>query len=219
MMPKTVTNSKRREQARRLQKRPRRLDKLFDCINCSQSKTVRCKLKLGDRVGSLECEKCKVAFSTSIHHLSHDVDVYHAWIDACEEEQKPCSRSSMASQVQKAQETPQQQRPQEHQRQQEKQRQQEQQRLQEQRKQQEQIESRYATSLSTSRQYQQKKVEYSPQYQRQDISYSSHYQPWEEDGQEGADSRLGARQVNPKIHGYWNQGLGSRGKGAGARRG
>ncbi|KAF9275640.1 hypothetical protein BGZ68_010634 [Mortierella alpina] len=108
MMPKSVTNSKRRELARRLQKKPLKLDKLFDCIICCQSKTVRCKLKLEERVGSLECDKCKATFSTSIRHLSHDVDVYHAWVDASEEQPTypPSSVASQQPQVQKPQNTP-----------------------------------------------------------------------------------------------------------------
>ncbi|KAF9955714.1 hypothetical protein BGZ72_003473 [Mortierella alpina] len=205
MMPKTVTNSKRRELARRLQRKPRRLDKLFDCINCSQSKTVRCKLKLDHRVGFLECEKCKVTYSTSIHHLSHDVDVYHAWIDASEE-LTTRARSTTPSPVQKTKDTP---------------------RYQEQRdQQQERRASPHATSSSpTSYKYQQQqKVDRSPQSRQQHISYSPQYQPWDDDDEredDYSDSRYEAHQVDYGNHRSRNQaeGSGSRGRGAGARRG
>ncbi|KAF9570037.1 hypothetical protein EC968_002299 [Mortierella alpina] len=201
-MPKTVTNSKRRALARRLQKKPRKLDKIFDCINCSQSKTVRCKLKFEERVGSLECEKCKVTYSTSIHHLSHDVDVYHAWIDASEG-QATYLHSTMTSQGPQAQGTQQRQKQQDKQTQQGWQKQQE----------------HCTSSTSTSRQYQHKNVEYSPPYKERDIPYSTRYRQWEEEEEEMADPQHGAYQDNQRIHDYWNQGLGTRRKGAGARRG
>ncbi|KAJ1542200.1 hypothetical protein HK096_009531 [Nowakowskiella sp. JEL0078] len=32
----------------------------------------------------LQCQACNVSFSSQINALSHQVDVYHQWVDACE---------------------------------------------------------------------------------------------------------------------------------------
>ena len=35
------------------------------------------------KVGNLLCRICKTNFKSKINHLSHEVDVYCDWIDAC----------------------------------------------------------------------------------------------------------------------------------------
>ncbi len=37
------------------------------------------------KVANLSCKACGVAFQARIHALSEPIDVYHEWVDACEE--------------------------------------------------------------------------------------------------------------------------------------
>jgi hypothetical protein len=38
--------------------------------------------------GMVSCVACGEAFTTSIHQLCEPIDVYHDWLDACEEKNK-----------------------------------------------------------------------------------------------------------------------------------
>ncbi|KAG0039034.1 hypothetical protein BGZ82_009938 [Podila clonocystis] len=60
------------------------LDTQFDCVSCFHEKSINCKLDYDQKVGHLQCRMCGVAYTCAINYLSHAVDVYHDWIDACE---------------------------------------------------------------------------------------------------------------------------------------
>ncbi|KAF9216234.1 hypothetical protein BGZ59_010457 [Podila verticillata] len=60
------------------------LDTQFDCVSCFHEKSINCKLDYDQKVGHLQCRMCGVAYTCTINYLSHAVDVYHDWIDACE---------------------------------------------------------------------------------------------------------------------------------------
>ncbi|KWU42340.1 Elf1-domain-containing protein [Rhodotorula sp. JG-1b] len=57
------------------------LDKSFRCMFCARTGSVTCKMDTKNRVGRLQCKDCNQSFQV---HLSEPVDVYSAWIDACE---------------------------------------------------------------------------------------------------------------------------------------
>ncbi|GAA6019792.1 hypothetical protein JCM10207_003696 [Rhodosporidiobolus poonsookiae] len=61
------------------------LDKSFRCVFCAHQGSVTCKMDNKNSVGRLDCKDCGQTFTTDINHLSEPVDVYTAWIDACEE--------------------------------------------------------------------------------------------------------------------------------------
>ncbi|KAF9434467.1 hypothetical protein BGZ76_007973 [Entomortierella beljakovae] len=61
-----------------------KLDTAFKCLSCGGEKSVRCKLKFEDGIGSLACSVCDVVYACPINSLSHDVDVYAAWVDAAD---------------------------------------------------------------------------------------------------------------------------------------
>ncbi|KAG0327774.1 hypothetical protein BGZ99_006881 [Dissophora globulifera] len=58
---------------------------VFDCLACGLEKVVICKLNYDQMVGSLNCEVCFATYACNINHLETKVDVYHKWLDACEE--------------------------------------------------------------------------------------------------------------------------------------
>ncbi|BGP17141.1 hypothetical protein JCM10213_005235 [Rhodosporidiobolus nylandii] len=61
------------------------LDKSFRCVFCAHQGSVTCKMDNKLHVGRLDCKDCGQTFTMDINHLSEPVDVYSAWIDACEE--------------------------------------------------------------------------------------------------------------------------------------
>ncbi|GAA5991964.1 hypothetical protein JCM11641_002026 [Rhodosporidiobolus odoratus] len=60
------------------------LDKSFRCVFCAHQGSVTCKMDTKNHVGRLDCKDCNQTFTMDINHLSEPVDVYSAWIDACE---------------------------------------------------------------------------------------------------------------------------------------
>ncbi|KAI8350482.1 transcription elongation factor Elf1 like-domain-containing protein [Mortierella sp. GBAus27b] len=96
-MPKTSSNNWRKTAIQKLQRQVQKrhkLTKVFDCLLCAQEQTVRCILDYDHFVGSLHCEKCQVRFSCPINAISHDVDVYHAWLDSLEDENSGSASSN-----------------------------------------------------------------------------------------------------------------------------
>jgi len=55
---------------------------------------VTCKLDKKAGIGSLQCKVCGQRFQSNINYLSHAVDVYSEWVDACDEVANPKPRSS-----------------------------------------------------------------------------------------------------------------------------
>ncbi|KAI8354999.1 transcription elongation factor Elf1 like-domain-containing protein [Mortierella sp. GBAus27b] len=75
----------KRKSARKPQaKEKKTLDTQFDCVACFHEKSISCKLDFDQKVGQLQCRMCGVSYTCTINYLSHAVDVYHDWIDACE---------------------------------------------------------------------------------------------------------------------------------------
>ncbi|KAF9946740.1 hypothetical protein BGZ72_011192 [Mortierella alpina] len=75
----------KRKSARKPQGRVKKtLDTQFDCVSCFHEKSINCKLDFDQKVGHLQCRMCGVSYTCAINYLSHAVDVYHDWIDACE---------------------------------------------------------------------------------------------------------------------------------------
>ncbi|CAO1613926.1 unnamed protein product [Sympodiomycopsis kandeliae] len=66
-------------------KGPQPLDKTFKCLFCSTPDAVSCKIDDKTRIGYLTCKICGQNFSTPATSLSQPVDIYHDWVDACEE--------------------------------------------------------------------------------------------------------------------------------------
>ncbi|ORZ08968.1 transcription elongation factor Elf1 like-domain-containing protein [Absidia repens] len=65
-----------------------KLDTQFNCLFCNHEKSIECKLDQSNKVGHLNCKVCDIAWQCSITYLDEPVDVYSAWIDACEEVNK-----------------------------------------------------------------------------------------------------------------------------------
>lgn len=66
-----------------------KLEKIFDCPFCGHEKTVDCVLERDINIGKVECRICTVKYSTHIHRLEEEIDVYSKWIDACEAANNP----------------------------------------------------------------------------------------------------------------------------------
>ncbi|KAF9166285.1 hypothetical protein DFQ26_008290 [Actinomortierella ambigua] len=73
--------SSKRQPAKKMKKV---LDTQFDCVSCFHEQSVSCKIDYDQKVGHLQCRMCGVSYSCAVNYLSHAVDVYHDWIDACE---------------------------------------------------------------------------------------------------------------------------------------
>ncbi|EDV23477.1 Transcription elongation factor 1-like protein [Trichoplax sp. H2] len=61
------------------------LETQFTCPFCNHEKSCDVKLDHTKNIGLVECRVCGEDFQTKITYLSHPVDVYSDWIDACEE--------------------------------------------------------------------------------------------------------------------------------------
>ncbi|KAF1813491.1 Elf1-domain-containing protein [Eremomyces bilateralis CBS 781.70] len=61
------------------------LGSTFQCVFCNHESAVQVKLDKKGGVGNLSCKVCGQHYQTGINHLSAPVDVYAAWMDACEE--------------------------------------------------------------------------------------------------------------------------------------
>lgn len=77
-------------------KRPK-LNKQFDCPFCGHEQTVDCYLERDEKVGRVECRVCGAKFRAIINHLDEEIDMYHKWIDACEEASKEKEQASAAA--------------------------------------------------------------------------------------------------------------------------
>ncbi|KAI5803229.1 putative transcription elongation factor, partial [Geopyxis carbonaria] len=68
------------------------LSTTFNCLFCNHEDSVTCKLDKKAGIGQLQCKICGQQFQSNINYLSHAVDVYSEWVDACDEVAKPKSR-------------------------------------------------------------------------------------------------------------------------------
>ncbi|KAI8062459.1 transcription elongation factor Elf1 like-domain-containing protein [Gongronella butleri] len=69
------------------------LDTQFNCLFCNHEKSIECRLDQSNKVGHLSCKVCDISWQCSITYLDEPVDVYSAWIDACEEVNKAKKQS------------------------------------------------------------------------------------------------------------------------------
>lgn len=60
------------------------LPKTFDCLFCNEQMKVTVTLDKKVGLGSLSCSACGEHFQTPINHLEGAVDVFSAWVDACD---------------------------------------------------------------------------------------------------------------------------------------
>lgn len=65
-----------------------KLDKVFDCPFCGHEQTVDCYIERDAKIGRVECRVCSAKYRSIITHLDEEIDLYHKWIDACEEASK-----------------------------------------------------------------------------------------------------------------------------------
>ncbi|XP_075410340.1 transcription elongation factor 1 homolog [Tenrec ecaudatus] len=66
-------------------KRTGTLDTEFTCPFCNHPKACEAKMDRARGKAVISCGVCFEAFQAPITHLSYPVDVYNAWVDACEE--------------------------------------------------------------------------------------------------------------------------------------
>ncbi|KAM9900127.1 hypothetical protein OXX59_008989 [Metschnikowia pulcherrima] len=76
---------KRKTAAKPVKKVKQKLDINFRCLFCNHEKSVICTMDKRNGIGDLHCKICGQSFQTAINSLSHPVDIYSDWIDACED--------------------------------------------------------------------------------------------------------------------------------------
>ncbi|KAI8058975.1 transcription elongation factor Elf1 like-domain-containing protein [Gilbertella persicaria] len=76
---------KRKSNRKPQKKLKEKLDTTFNCLFCNHENSIDCKIDQQNKVGILTCKICDVNWQTTITYLDEPVDVYSAWIDACEE--------------------------------------------------------------------------------------------------------------------------------------
>lgn len=69
----------------------------FSCLFCNHEKAVTCKLDKKAGIGSLSCKVCGQTFQANINYLSHAIDVYSEWVDACDEVANPKEKHASRS--------------------------------------------------------------------------------------------------------------------------
>ena len=62
-----------------------KLDITFCCPFCNHPDSVACTIDLKLLVATAVCYVCEEAYHTTAHYLTEPVDIYHDWIDACEQ--------------------------------------------------------------------------------------------------------------------------------------
>jgi transcription elongation factor 1 len=60
----------------------------FDCPFCNHSQSVECKMQKQRHIGEVRCSVCDASFQCEVTALDEAVDVYSAWIDECERQNR-----------------------------------------------------------------------------------------------------------------------------------
>jgi transcription elongation factor Elf1 len=70
-----------------VRKKDMKLAKSFQCLFCQHdgSVTVTFQNTTDGRLARLACKMCDAKFGLPVSKIAHDVDVYSAWVDSCEE--------------------------------------------------------------------------------------------------------------------------------------
>ncbi|KAI7897527.1 transcription elongation factor Elf1 like-domain-containing protein [Cokeromyces recurvatus] len=76
---------KRKTKRKPQKKLKEKLDTQFNCLFCNHENSIECKIDHQNKVGILSCKICGVSWQDTITYLDEPIDVYSAWIDACEE--------------------------------------------------------------------------------------------------------------------------------------
>lgn len=76
---------KRKSSAPVAKKATPKLDTTFNCPFCNSNKSVHCVIDLDRELGEVYCNLCSNRYRNRITHLTEPIDLYHDWIDACEE--------------------------------------------------------------------------------------------------------------------------------------
>lgn len=75
---------KRKSKRKQVKKAKAKLDTQFTCLFCNHERSIDCKMDYDTKLGKIQCRICGEKFQTVINDLSENVDVYAAWVDACE---------------------------------------------------------------------------------------------------------------------------------------
>mmetsp|Transcript_33747 Transcript_33747/g.85412 ORF Transcript_33747/g.85412 Transcript_33747/m.85412 type:complete len:83 (+) Transcript_33747:150-398(+) len=62
-----------------------KLDTQFNCPFCNSSRSVQCTMDHEKEMAKMNCTQCPQGFEMRITHLTEPIDVYHEWLDKCEE--------------------------------------------------------------------------------------------------------------------------------------
>lgn len=55
---------------------------------CNSNKSVHCTLDMEAKLGTVRCHLCPATYTHGISHLTEPIDLYHDWLDGCEEANK-----------------------------------------------------------------------------------------------------------------------------------
>lgn len=62
-----------------------KVEDTFNCPFCNSHKSVSCTMDWENERGTVECSECKLGFTCNINHLTEPIDIYHEWVDQCDE--------------------------------------------------------------------------------------------------------------------------------------
>ncbi|KAI8143976.1 transcription elongation factor Elf1 like-domain-containing protein [Fennellomyces sp. T-0311] len=79
---------KRKVKRQAAKKLKAKLDTQFNCLFCNHEQSIEVRIDRSNKVGHLSCKICDVNWQCSITYLDEAVDVYSAWVDACEDVNK-----------------------------------------------------------------------------------------------------------------------------------
>jgi len=83
------TMGKRKSSKKPVAKKARqKLAKTFNCPFCNAAGAVECRFDRDGGTGTLACTVCAAHYAAPITSLSEEIDLYAAWIDACDEANK-----------------------------------------------------------------------------------------------------------------------------------
>ncbi|KAK3018772.1 hypothetical protein RJ639_005235 [Escallonia herrerae] len=75
---------KRKSRSKAAPKKKVKLDDTFRCPFCNHGDSVECTILYKKSLGEAKCYVCSESYSTNVTPLTHPIDIYSEWIDACE---------------------------------------------------------------------------------------------------------------------------------------
>ncbi|CAF1099644.1 unnamed protein product [Rotaria sp. Silwood1] len=79
---------KSKRQPRKSMKRIQTLPTVFECPFCNHESSCDVKFDRRKQRAQILCRICSETYETDVNYLCEPIDVYNAWIDACEEANK-----------------------------------------------------------------------------------------------------------------------------------